>query len=101
MGIDFFAAFNTINRAKHIVLLEAAPCTPAQVCLITYLLQDTTLSIKYQYHVGKAFSASRGTSQGDGRSPTLFTIYLGAVTVELERSLWFHADFFQRKCGYL
>lgn len=51
-GIDSSKAFDMINRAKLIALLKASPCTTDQARLITNLLQDTTLSIKYQNHIG-------------------------------------------------
>ena len=41
--------------------------------MIMFLLQDTTLSVKYQDHLGVAFKTNRGTPQGDGLSPVLLT----------------------------
>ena len=86
-GIDFSKAFDTINRQKLIEILKKNHYREDHIRMITLLLSDTSLAVKYEQHLGAPFNSNNGTPQGDGLSPVLFIIYLSAVIEDLEDNL--------------
>ena len=75
-GIDMSAAFDTIDRATLLNILETI-IEEDELRLVRFLLSNTYLNIR----IGgtkeeKKFTSNIGTPQGDSFSPILFVVYL-------------------------
>ncbi|KAK3773203.1 hypothetical protein RRG08_025869 [Elysia crispata] len=75
-GIDMSAAFDTIDRATLLNILETI-IEEDELRLVRFLLSNTCLNIR----IGgtkeeKKFTSNIGTPQGDSLSPILFVVYL-------------------------
>ena len=74
-SIDITAAFDTIQR--NILIETCSKFLPADdITLITYLLLNTTFTIKTCNNKSNPFEATLSAPQGDSLSPILFCIYL-------------------------
>ena len=74
--IDMSAAFDTIDRATLLNILETI-IEEDELRLVRFLLSNTCLNIR----IGgtkeeKKFTSNIGTPQGDSLSPILFGVYL-------------------------
>ena len=85
LGIDMSSAFDTINRAKLINVLETF-LDEDEVKLTRILLADTCLTIR-SGHNTTTVPTIIGTPQGDSLSPVLFIVYLEAALRELRPKL--------------
>ena len=81
-GIDMSAAFDTIIRARLIEIVKTF-LDEDEVRIIRYLLSNTTLKVKINGVDGEPFRSNIGSSQGDGLSGKLYTIYFEASLREL------------------
>ena len=72
---DLSKAFDNVNRSKLIQILKNI-LNPDELHIITILLKDTSLQIRYDGKLGETFKSDVGVPQGDGLSPILFTLYL-------------------------
>jgi hypothetical protein len=78
MNIDLSKAFDCINRAKLLhVLQEILPKDSYRT--IHYLLSTTALQVRIGNNLSEWFSTTIGTPQGDALSPVLFIVYLEAA----------------------
>ena len=85
-GIDMSAAFDTILRNRLITIVSTF-LEEDEVRMIRYLLTNTTLKVKINGVEGEPFTSNIGSSQGDGLSGKLYTIYFEASLRELRSIL--------------
>ena len=76
------AAFDTIRRVRLLTIISSF-LEEDEVRMIRYLLSNTTLTIKVNGTEGEAFKSNIGSSQGDGLSGKLYTVYFEASLREL------------------
>jgi hypothetical protein len=80
MGIDLSKAFDCINRAKLMEIMEdLLKEKESELRIVRYLLANTNLTARVQGIKGDTFNTTLGIPQGDGLSPALFIIYLQAA----------------------
>ena len=72
---DLSKAFDNVNRNKLLQILKEL-LNPDELHMISILLKDTKLQIRYEGELGEEFKSDIGVPQGDGLSPILFTLYL-------------------------
>ena len=99
LGIDFSKAFDTIDRGKLIEILKTF-LNDDEVRMISILLADTSLQLKFEDTEFEPFDTNIGVPQGDSLSPILFTIYLEYVLRELAKKLAMPHDLLQRTIAY-
>ena len=74
-SIDISATFDIIQR--NLLIETCSKFLPADdITLLTYLLSNTTLTIKTCNSKSNLFETTIGAPQGDSLSPILFCIYL-------------------------
>ena len=84
LGLDMSRAFDTIDRAKLMSILNDVPgLTDDDRRLIRVLLANTSLQVEFNGVMTNPFVSTIGSPQGDGLSPILFAIYLEAAIREL------------------
>ena len=77
LGLDMSRAFDTIDRAKLMLILrEEVQLTEDDLRICQSLLADTSLTVKLGEVLSDPFQTTIGTPQGDGISPILFAVYL-------------------------
>ena len=87
LGIDMSRAFDTIDRAKLLLILESIKgLSEDDRKLIRIMLSNTSLQVQFNNVLTAPFSSNIGTPQGDGLSPLLFAIYLEAAVQDLLRN---------------
>ena len=72
---DLSKAFDNVDRSKLIQILKNI-LSPDELHMVTIMLKDTSLQIRYDGKLGETFKSDIGVPQGDGLSPILFTLYL-------------------------
>ena len=75
MSINLSKAFDCINREELLDLLRTL-IPDSEFRIAQYLLSNTTLTTRIQGQLGKTFTTTIGTPQGDALSPILFNLYL-------------------------
>ncbi|MEN9521703.1 MAG: hypothetical protein RL065_80, partial [Bacteroidota bacterium] len=86
LGIDLSQAFDSICRTK---LLENLTFLDSDdIILIQLLLSNTKCKIRLNNFYSSWFICNKGTPQGDGLSPTLFTIYLELALRDLYHQIF-------------
>ena len=84
LGLDMSRAFDTIDRAKLMSILDTVPgLTDDDRRLIRVLLANTSIQVNFNGVVTAPFTSTIGSPQGDALSPILFAIYLEAAIREL------------------
>ena len=76
------AAFDTIRRVRLMTIVSSF-LPEDEVRMIRYLLSNTTLTIKMKGAKSETFKSNIGSSQGDGLSGKLYTVYFEASLKEL------------------
>jgi hypothetical protein len=79
--IDFSSAFNTVNPAKLISILEDKGADPDTLGWISSFLQDRCQFIELGESTSSVRSTHIGTPQGSVISPFLFTVYISGIQV--------------------
>ena len=75
LGLDMSRAFDTIDRAKLLEILNSvADIHDDDIRLIRVLLADTVIHVHFNGISTKPFTSNIGSPQGDGLSPVLFPI---------------------------
>ena len=82
LGTDLSAAFDTVNRAKLMNVLNSF-LNADEVAMCAILLADTKLQIKIDNSLSDWFITTVGIPQGDSISPVLFVIYFEAAIREI------------------
>ena len=85
-GIDLSRAFDTIDRMKLLEILRDF-LSLDEIRMVALLLRDTTMQLRFNQVLYKAFETNIGITQGDGLSPLLFNIYLEAAIRDLAKCL--------------
>ena len=75
LGLDLSRAFDTVNRGKLLGACKAV-ANDDEIRMIWLLLADTSLSVAVGPCISELVDTNIGVPQGDGASPTLFTVYL-------------------------
>ena len=83
IGIDMSKAFDTVNRFLLLPALKSF-ITSENHLLITYLINKTSLAVKYKKKIGESFRTNIGVPQGDALSPRLFNFYLQMALNEID-----------------
>ena len=73
IGLDMSSAFDTIDRAELISILETI-VDEDELRMCRILLSDTTMKMRFDNHEEETFQTNKGSPQGDGISGTFFNI---------------------------
>ena len=73
IGLDMSSAFDTIDRAELMSILETI-VDEDELRMCRILLSDTTMKMRFDNHEEETFPTNKGSPQGDGISGTFFNI---------------------------
>ncbi|NDF25896.1 MAG: hypothetical protein EB149_07955, partial [Thaumarchaeota archaeon] len=82
-SIDLSKAFDCIDRKKLIEIFEKEKIADEdELRILSYLLSNTKLRVRIGNVIGRTFSTTIGTPQGDALSPVLFLVYMESILRE-------------------
>ena len=90
--LDLHKAFDTVSRDRLLILLEDYGVGDITRDLLELYWNQQQTTLKQRNFFGESFRPTRGVTQGDVLSPTLFNICIDHVCKSLEHKISLHND---------
>ena len=87
IGMDMSSAFDTIDRAELISVLEKI-LDEDEVRMCRLLLSDTKMKLRFDGHTEETFSTNKGSPQGDAISGVFFNVAFEHALRDLRETLF-------------
>jgi hypothetical protein len=77
--LDLKKAYNSVDRERTLEILEAYGVGPNTLRLLRNYWEQMWLTARQSDYYGRSFTATRGLTQGDPLSPTIFNMVVDAM----------------------